>query len=88
MAAINHNYPLDNALLVVDETNEPIEGAVIKIFENTAFLAGDVDTWVGATTSDIEGKWVAHIDVNDGETYIVYIEKYSEYGPSYVEITT
>ena len=85
---IDHNYPLEDELLVVDENDDPVEGVHIQIFEYTAFQAGDIDTWVGETTSDIEGKWVDPIEVNDGETYVVLFQRYTEYGPTHVEVTT
>lgn len=85
---IDHNYPLPNEMLVVDETDEPIQGAVIRIFELTKFQAGDISDWVGETITDIEGKWVDPIALEDGRTWIVHIQKETMYGPKHIEITT
>ncbi len=88
MAFINHDFPLVDELLVVDETDEPIEGAQIQIFDNVQYQAGDYTTVLGNTISDIEGKWVDPIEVPDGGSYVVLFQKYSEYGPKHVDITT
>jgi len=88
MAIVNHDYPLDNEMLVVNEINEPIEGAEIRIYDHTAFFAGVLDTWVASTTTDIEGKWVDPIVLEDGRSWVVHFQKESMYGPDHVEITT
>lgn len=88
MAIVNHDYPNTNDMLVVDETNEPIEGAVIRVYDQIAFYAGEVDTWIGLTTSDVEGKWVDPVAVEDGKNFVVHFQKESMYGPVHVEITT
>jgi len=85
---VNHNYPTIDALLVVNEAGDPIEGAEIRIFRYTAFEAGEIDTWEALTTTDEDGKWEDPIALDDGETWVVHIQKLSEYGPVHVEITT
>ena len=85
---VNHDYPLTDAMTVIDETGEPIEGAAIRVFRLTAFEAGVVDSWEAMTVSDVEGKWVDPVALDDGETWVVHIQKLSEYGPVHVEITT
>ena len=86
--AVNHNYPNDGDLRVVNETNEPIEAAQVRVFALTPFLAGVVDTWVGETTTDIDGNWVDPIILDDGQTWVVHVQKPNVYGPTHVEITT
>lgn len=88
MTFVNQDFPLANELLVVDETNAPIAGVKIQIFESTAYQAGDFSNVLGGTTTDIEGKWVDPIEVPDGGSYVVQFQKYSEYNPKHVEITT
>ena len=88
MAVVNHDYPNTNDMLVVNESNDPIEAASIRIFDQTAFDAGVVDSWEAATTSDQEGKWVDPIVLEDGRNWIVQFQKESAYGPVHVEITT
>lgn len=85
---VNHNYPLTDSMTVLNEEGDPIEGAEIRIFKYTSFEAGDVDTWEAMTVSDVEGKWVDPIALDDGQTYVVHIQKLSEYGPVHLEITT
>jgi len=88
MTFVNHDFPLAGELLAVNEEDEPIEGVEIQLFDHTAYQAGDFSTVLGATTTDIEGKWIDPIEVPDGGTYIVLFQKYSEYSPKHVEITT
>jgi hypothetical protein len=88
MTFVNHDFPLANELLVVDETDTPIEGVQIQIFDSTEYQAGNFTTVLGGTITDIEGKWVDPIEVPDGGSYVVLFQKYSEYGPKHVEITT
>lgn len=85
---INHDYPLAGEMLVVDLDDVAIEGVHIQVFEYTLFQAGDIDTWVGETTSDVTGAWLDPIEVEDGATYIILFQKYNEYGPTHVEVTT
>lgn len=84
---VDHNYPLDGEMLIVDKTNEPIEGAIIRIFDLTKYQAGDRDTWEAETLTDIEGKWIDPVVLEDARTWIVYVEK-DGYGPVHIEITT
>ena len=88
MASVNHDYPGENDMVIVDESNDPIMGAEIRVFDQTAFDAGSVDTWVGMTTTDADGKWIDPIILGDGHNWVVHIQKESMYGPVHVEITT
>ena len=88
MAIVNHNYPLPDSLKVVDEQNNPIEAAVVRIYGLTEFQAGLLDTWVADTTTDVDGNWVDPIELTDGMTWVVHIQKLTVYGPEHVEITT
>lgn len=88
MAAVNHDFPNINDMLVVSETNTPIEAADIRIYDQTAFDAGVIDVWEAATTSDQDGKWVDPIILEDGRNWVVHFQKESVYGPVHVEITT
>lgn len=85
---VNHNYPDEDDLTVVDESNEPVEGVVITIFTLANYSAGIVDTWVAQTDTDVNGHWNQPIDLAEAQTYVVHFEKISEYGPTTLEITT
>jgi hypothetical protein len=85
---VNHNYPGDDDLRVLDANGDPIEGVVITIFELVPYTAGIVDTWVGLSATDTEGRWTVPILVDEAETYVVHFEKPTMYGPTVVEITT
>ncbi len=88
MATVNHDFPNPNDMLVVDETNTPIEAADVRIYDQTAFDAGVVDTWEAMTTTDQEGKWVDPIILDDGRNWVVLFQKESMYSPVHIEITT
>jgi hypothetical protein len=85
---VNHNYPGDDDLRVLNTSGEPIEGVVITIFELVPYNAGIVDSWVGVSSTDSEGRWTAPITLDEEQTYIVHFEKPTMYGPSILEITT
>ena len=85
---VDHNYPVVDTLRAVDPSGDPVEGAVVRVFELVAFSAHHTDTWVGSTTTDIEGRWIDPITLPDAGSWVVHFEKYSSYGPVHVEITT
>ncbi len=86
--AINHDYPSAGALQVVNEEGEPVEAAQVRLFDQVDYDAGNVDTWVGETTTDINGEWLDPIIVDDGRTWVVHFEKPTMYGPVHREVTT
>lgn len=88
MAIVNHDFPLENSLLVTDLEGNPIQDATIKIYTLTAFEAGVLSTWVADTLSDSEGKWVDAVELPDGESWVVHFQKLHDYGPEHREITT
>lgn len=85
---VDHNYPQPDSLRAVASNGDPVEGAEVYVFELTAFEAHQVSTWVGSTTTDIEGRWLDPIALPDAQSFVVLFQKYSEYGPVHVEITT
>jgi len=85
---VDHNYPPDGDLRVVNTSGDPVEGAVIRVFLLAEFLAGRTTTWVAATTSDINGEWVDPVILDDGQSWAVHMQKPTMYGPVHVEITT
>lgn len=85
---VNHNYPGADDLRVLNASGEPIEGVTITVFELVPYNAGIVDSWVGVSTTDTEGRWTTPILLPEDQTYIVHFEKPTMYGPSVLEITT
>jgi hypothetical protein len=85
---VDHNYPHAGDLRVVNASGDPIESAEIRIFTLAAFSSGQTSTWVAETTTDINGEWVDPVILDDGETWVVHIQKPTMYGPAHVEITT
>jgi hypothetical protein len=85
---VDHNYPDVDDLTIVDEDDNPIEGAQIRIFDHTAFHASEVDTWEAMTMTDINGHWVDPIYLEEARSWVVHIEKPTMYGPRHIEIDT
>jgi hypothetical protein len=88
MSTTVDNYPHAGDLRVVNASGDPIESAEIRIFTLAAFSSGQTSTWVAETTTDINGEWVDPVILDDGETWVVHIQKPTMYGPAHVEITT
>ncbi len=88
MAVVNHNFPLQNSMRVVNADGDPIEDVTIRIFDLISFEAGILDTWVAETLTDSEGNWVDPIVLDDGNSWVVHFQKTSEYGPIHMEIVT
>ena len=85
---VDQNYPDVDDLTVVDEDGIPVEGAVIRIFDHTAFFANQVDTWEAETITDINGYWVDPVYLEELRSWVVHIEKPTMYGPEHWEIDT
>lgn len=85
---VDHNYLTPDALRAVASNGDPVEGAEIRIYDLVAFMAHITTSWLGMTTTDIDGKWLDPIALPDGGSFVVHFQKYSEYGPMHVEITT
>jgi len=85
---VDHNYPTTNAMQVVDALGHPIESAEIRIFDFTAYYAGQTTTWEAETSSDIQGRWIAPVMLPAAGSWVVHFQKLSEYGPAHIEITT
>lgn len=85
---VDHNYPTEDSMLVVNAAGDPIEGAVIRIFKPAAFYSSQTSTWEAMTTTDIDGKWIDPIALDSAQTWVVHIQKPTVYGPIHLEITT
>ena len=79
------DYVLDEeyeGLSYTDEAGNPIEGVTITV----TCLINEVETVVGTTYTDADGKWHSPIKVDPG-AYKVTFEKPGKYGPDSTEIT-
>lgn len=88
MAIVNHDYPNIRDFLVLNEDSTPILDAEIRIYDQVEFEAGNLDTWVGSTTTDEDGKWRDPVELPDGGSWIVWVQKYTLYGPNHWELLT
>lgn len=85
---VDHNYPTTDALRVVNSSGDPVENAVIRIFKPEAYYSSQTSTWEAMTTTDIDGKWIDPIALENAKTWVVHIQKPTVYGPMHLEITT
>lgn len=85
---VNHDYPHTGDLRIVDTYGDPVEGVVIRIFELEKFLAGETLAWIAETTTNVDGEWVDTIDLDDGRSWAVHLQKLGIVGPEHREITT
>ena len=80
--AVNQDYPDTNALQMLKNNGEPLEGATLKIYNHREALL------IAETTTDENGKWKDTINLDDGRTWILVVEKTTVFGPKKFEITT
>jgi len=85
---VNHDYPHPGVLRPVSGSNQPIEGAEVRIFTLVNYLAGDYETPYAETTTDADGNWVDTVDLPDAMSWAVHFQKLEEMAPTHVEITT
>lgn len=85
---VNHNYPHDGDMTVKNIADGPIPGVAIRIFDHTAYFAGDLTTWVAESLTDINGEWIDPVYLDEARTWVVHFQKLNEYGPDHLEITT
>jgi hypothetical protein len=75
-----------DALQLVEENGDPVEGASVRVYTKADFDANELDTPVGVTATDQYGRWVNPVPVNTGDTYVVHFSKDSEIGPVSQEV--
>jgi hypothetical protein len=78
---INHDYQLPDELTYVTEGGSPIENAQVRVYLKSDYVAGNLTSPVGITTTDPAGRWRNAVLVNPGFSYIIRFDKPGEYGP-------
>jgi hypothetical protein len=84
--ALNHNYGLDDALRYMTPGGSPIANAHVRVYYQTDYVAGNLGSPVGTTTTKADGRWVNTLMVRPGFTYVVQFQKPNEYGPDIATI--
>ena len=85
---VDHDYPVAGNLIAVDsKTGLPIEGVIVRVYAEDANPSLD-DTWIAATITNREGKWMEPVYLPEGETWQVVFEKRTMYPRKIVEIVT
>lgn len=62
-----------NALQIVTEEGDPVDGAVIAVLKTSDYEIGDLSKVVGATSSNYRGYWAAPVLVNSPGDYTLLI---------------
>lgn len=74
-------------LKVLDGNGTPVEGATVRVYAIEDFNANNLSKWVGATTTDKRGYWLAPVPVTTGKTYMIHVFKPLSYGPTVVQLS-
>lgn len=85
--AVNHDYELTDNLRYMTPGGSPISGAQVRVYYQSDYLVHSLDTPVGLTTTDVNGRWTNTILVKPGFTYVVQFTKPNEFGPNTATIT-
>lgn len=83
---LSHHYATYDALQLLDNAGEPVEGAVIRVYTKAAYDAGDTTVALGVTRTDAQGRWVSAVPVTRPGTYVVHYHKTGVIGPTDVEV--
>jgi len=78
---VNHNYGLTDDLRYMTPGGSPIANAHIRVYLQSDYVAGNLATPVGVTSTKSDGRWLHTIMVRPGFTYVVQLHKPNEFGP-------
>lgn len=83
---VNHDYSLSDNLRYMTPGGSPIASAQIRVYLQSDYVAGNLATPIGVTTTNADGRWVNTIMVRPGFTYVVQFHKPNEFGPDIATI--
>jgi len=75
-----------DALQLVAENGDPVEGASVRVYTKADFDLNELDTPIGITVTDHNGRWVNPVPVNNNSIYTVLFSKDGEIGPVSQEV--
>lgn len=84
---LDHDYPLEGDLRYVTPGGSPVGDAQIRVYRKADFDAGRLESPVGITTTDADGRWRSAIFVNPGFDFVVQFFKPNEFGPDQRAVT-
>jgi hypothetical protein len=84
---VDHNTPTPGNLRYQTAGGIPVEAAVIRVYKKSDFDAGNTDTPLAVTMTNVQGNWVNPISLTTGFTYVVQFAKEGLYGPDKTEVT-
>lgn len=85
-AKLDQDYGGRNALRYQNTAGTPIEGAVVRVFRQSDFMAGDTSVPLGVTMTDSFGRWIDPVFVAPGFSYVVQFHLEGQYGPNHVTV--
>lgn len=85
---VNHDYPTEDAMLIVDGADAPIAGACIYIYTKADYEAGRTgpEFIVARSITTTTGEWEQPVNLNAGD-YYAYIFKHGATVPQEFEFT-
>jgi hypothetical protein len=85
---VNHDYPTNDAMTLLDGASQPIVGACIYIYTATDYTAGDLGPTfiVGKSVTTTGGKWLRPISLDPGD-YYAYMFKQGVMSPTAISFT-
>lgn len=75
-----------DALRLLNDRGDPVEGATIMVFTKADYDAGELDSPLGVTTTRGDGRWTDAVPVNAGITYTILYHKAYSIGPVSTEV--
>jgi hypothetical protein len=80
------NYGGVDALRLLTDRGDPVEGATVMVFTKADYDADMIDRPVGVTTTRVDGRWTDAVPVNAGITYTILYHKAYSIGPVSTEV--
>ncbi len=84
---LSHDTKTNDNLRYIAPNGAPIASAEVYVFRKSDYTTDSLDKAVGRTLTNAEGRWVAPIPVQAGDTYTVLFFKGSSFGPDTAEVT-
>ena len=84
---IDHDFGGADTLKTISPGGSPVTQCEVRVFRQVDWQAGRRSTPVGMTLTDNEGRWMAPVFVDGGQSYVVHFFKASGYGPDTVTVT-
>lgn len=79
--AVDQNYGTSDSLRYMTAGGSPIANAQIRVYYKAQYDVGMLNTPVGVTETNADGRWKAPVLVLPGYSYVIQFFKPNEFGP-------